>query len=340
MRKYCRTCKKQWHNEQECWVMNPELHRRFDEEVEKDNKAKEIVGTAANTTKAKNNGLGDGVLMRLSPDGEDETSKPSKVKKRKKEALAESLKAETPKVRKPRTNAKVSTSAVVAIPYIEDEVCTNEPTAGDSRGLKPEASRGQDETLREINALGGFNLGHSYSPGEISDSQDQDTADIGASHRGEDVLKNLFDGVDEDIDLDAPIALEDAEMLQQQEIEKLILELKELKASSDPKREELSRLWANLKGVHRERTGLAKQIGQKDALVGLLREEVAAKDMKILELKEKKKARRMALEEASAKGTDLSTEIEKARDSEESSSFSTTSDESFGDDLESSDGEE
>lgn len=55
MRKYCRTCKKQWHNEQECWVMNPELHRRFDEEVEKDNKAKEIVGTAANTTKVLTN---------------------------------------------------------------------------------------------------------------------------------------------------------------------------------------------------------------------------------------------------------------------------------------------
>ncbi|XP_070004691.1 uncharacterized protein [Nicotiana sylvestris] len=234
----------------------------------------------------------------------------------------------------------------------------------------------------------------------------------------EDVLGDLFDGVDENIDLDAPVALEEAERLQQcgKELEKLTLMLKESEASFARKGEELSGLQASLEGVCHERDGLAEQIGQKDALVGQLQEEVAANNAEILELRgqneavtseryllrselasihgllqtaqkeaatlsaakseaeenassymkdaattndrareisEKAKqkltraiaharsqARRHALEEASAKGADLSAEIEKAWILEEESAFSATSDEGSGDDPESSEGDE
>ncbi|XP_070025173.1 uncharacterized protein [Nicotiana sylvestris] len=214
---------------------------------------------------------------------------------------------------------------------------------------------------------------------------------MGASHRGEDVLESLLNGVNKGIDLNAPNALEEAERLQQQskkmynhafsrlqdelsccmkEIENLNSELKKSKASSAQKGEELSGLRANLEGI-----------GQKDALVGQLQKEVAAKNVELLELRRQNeamtldrdllrtkltsirgllrnaqeevvslsvakeisqkakqkltrtiayaraKARRQALEEASAKGADLSAEIEEARDLEEESAISATSDE-------------
>ncbi|XP_019254557.1 PREDICTED: uncharacterized protein LOC109233222 [Nicotiana attenuata] len=150
-------------------------------------------------------------------------------------------------------------------------VCSNAAAAGDSEGLN-------------LKLLGG----------------------VGASHGGEDVLGDLFDGVDENIDPDAPVALEEAERLQQQakkiydnafsrlqdepsscgkELEKLTSELKDSKAFSARKGEDLSRLHVSLEGVRQERAGLAEQIGQKDALVRQLREEAATKDAEILKLK-------------------------------------------------------
>ncbi|XP_070039223.1 uncharacterized protein [Nicotiana tomentosiformis] len=57
MPKYCKTCKKQGHNEKECWIIHPELHKKFKEEGEDQNKEKavvmqgEVIGTAAASTK-------------------------------------------------------------------------------------------------------------------------------------------------------------------------------------------------------------------------------------------------------------------------------------------------
>ncbi|XP_019240366.1 PREDICTED: uncharacterized protein LOC109220355 [Nicotiana attenuata] len=62
MPKYCKPCKKQGHSEAECWVIHPELHKRFDEDVEDQGKEKTIVvsteaiGTAANSTKVLSSG--------------------------------------------------------------------------------------------------------------------------------------------------------------------------------------------------------------------------------------------------------------------------------------------
>ncbi|XP_070017383.1 uncharacterized protein [Nicotiana sylvestris] len=113
---------------------------------------------------------------------------------------------------------------------------------------------------------------------------------VWASHGEEDMLGDYFAGIDMDTDLDAPIALEKAENLKQQvkklydhtfsklqeelscrekELEKLTSKLNKSEASSARQEEELGDL----------------RIGQKDALVGQLREEVAANDAEILELK-------------------------------------------------------
>ncbi|XP_070008265.1 uncharacterized protein [Nicotiana sylvestris] len=69
------------------------------------------------------------------------------------------------------------------------------------------------------------------------------------------------------------------------DVEKLTSELKESRTSSARKGEELSRLQASLEGVYQERASLAEQIGQKDAIMGRLQEEVAAKNAEIIELR-------------------------------------------------------
>ncbi|XP_070023129.1 uncharacterized protein [Nicotiana sylvestris] len=252
----------------------------------------------------------------------EDTSKPGKGKKRKKDAT-------------------VSTSTDVASHRSEDE--------GDNDGACPLVQR---ERQGE----------------DALDAQDQDIAGSGAFHGGGDVLEDLLAGIDDDINLDSPGALEDAEKLQQQvknmyehafsrlqcelsycgkEVEKLASELKESRTSSARKGEELSRLQASLEGVCQERAGLAEQIGQKDAIVGRLQEEAATKDAEILELRGQNEcddpanqARRQAFEEASAKYADLSAKIEEARDLEEELAFSATSDEGSRDDSKSSDDEE
>ncbi|XP_070022804.1 uncharacterized protein [Nicotiana sylvestris] len=66
------------------------------------------------------------------------------------------------------------------------------------------------------------------------------------------------------------------------ELVKLTLGLKESKASSTRNEEELRGLGVKVEGVLQERVGLAEQ---KDALVGRLREEIAATNAEILELR-------------------------------------------------------
>lgn len=54
--KYCNTCKMQGHNEVECWVIHPELHKRYDDKVEDQDTGREVVGTAVASTKVLSSG--------------------------------------------------------------------------------------------------------------------------------------------------------------------------------------------------------------------------------------------------------------------------------------------
>lgn len=62
MPKYCRTCKNQGHNKSECWIIHPELYRRFndvgdDKDKEKGVQAQgEMVGTTVASTKVLTSG--------------------------------------------------------------------------------------------------------------------------------------------------------------------------------------------------------------------------------------------------------------------------------------------
>lgn len=59
MPKQYKTCKKQGNNEVDYWVIHPELHKKFDEVFEDQSKGKEIkeiMGTAAATTKVLSSG--------------------------------------------------------------------------------------------------------------------------------------------------------------------------------------------------------------------------------------------------------------------------------------------
>ncbi|XP_070022864.1 uncharacterized protein [Nicotiana sylvestris] len=374
--------------------------------------------------------LGEGVSMRPPPPGEEGTSKPGKGKKRKNEVSAESPKSEKPKVHRPRTDATISTSAVVASPHtkyeIDDDddrplvqrakrganapqavgskvaelgmadvdltraedtleegsgavtelqvvhgiVCTDETSADDFGGPEPEVSRGRDETLTEIDALGGFKLGPSFSPGVIKDAQDTSTASVGASHGEEDMLEDYFVGIYVDTDLDAPVALAEVEKLQQQlydhvlsklqdelschekELEELTSKLNKLESFSTLKEEELGELRASLKGVHQERTSFAEQAEAIEDASSYKRD-VATTNARAREISEKAEQKlaqtvayaclqawRQAFKEANIEGVGLSVEIEKAKNLEERSAPSITSDEDSRSDSDSSEGEE
>ncbi|XP_009792487.1 uncharacterized protein [Nicotiana sylvestris] len=79
---------------------------------------------------------------------------------------------------------------------------------------RPRAFRGKDLPLGDIDALGGLNLGPQFSFGELRDAQDPNTTNVGAPLNGGDELDNFLDDVDdvsEDINLNAPNAIEAAE---------------------------------------------------------------------------------------------------------------------------------
>ncbi|OIT05237.1 hypothetical protein A4A49_65155, partial [Nicotiana attenuata] len=62
MPKYCKTCKKQGHNEEECWIIHPELHNNFGGEGNDQGKERAVVvssdaiRTTANSTKMLSSG--------------------------------------------------------------------------------------------------------------------------------------------------------------------------------------------------------------------------------------------------------------------------------------------
>nr|XP_009799679.1 PREDICTED: uncharacterized protein LOC104245718 [Nicotiana sylvestris] len=141
-----------------------------------------------------------------------------------------------------------------------------------------------EKTLEEgSDAVPELQIGHGTVLGEIRDAQNTGTTSVGASHGEEYMLGEYFVSIDMDTNLEAPVALKEVKKLydlafsklqdelscREKELEKLTSKLNKSEASSTRQEEEL--------GVLR--------IGQKDALMGQLREEVAAKDAEILELK-------------------------------------------------------
>ncbi|XP_070010234.1 uncharacterized protein [Nicotiana sylvestris] len=183
---------------------------------------------------------------------------------------------------------------------------------------------------------------------------------MGASHGREDVLEDLFNGGDENIDHDAPVALEEAERLQQQAKKMYDHAFSRLQDKLSCCGKEIEKLTSELNVTSRVFNR------QKDALVGeaaalsvakseakenassYMKYSTTANDRarEILEKDEQKltqaisyarsKLRRQSFKEASAKGVDLSTEIEEGRTLEKEPAFLATSDEDFEDDLESS----
>lgn len=56
-------CKKKGHDEIECWIIHPELHRQFNEPVVDKWKEKEVVGTTAASTKVLSSGKVAGKIL-------------------------------------------------------------------------------------------------------------------------------------------------------------------------------------------------------------------------------------------------------------------------------------
>ncbi|XP_070008387.1 uncharacterized protein [Nicotiana sylvestris] len=201
--------------------------------------------------------FGEGVLMRLPPPGEEQASKSDKSKKRKKEALIESP---------TKTDTTVLTSTATASLREDDD---------DDLPLVQTVRRSADapQAIGRKAAESGV--------ADVDQTRVEETLEEGLGVVPEPQVKKLYDH--------AFSKLQDELSCREDELEKLTSELNETKASSARKEEELSELRASLEGVHQEWTSFVELIGHKNALVGKLQEEVAAKDTEILELKRQNK---------------------------------------------------
>ncbi|XP_070025542.1 uncharacterized protein [Nicotiana sylvestris] len=181
-----------------------------------------------------------------------------------------------------------------------------ELTAIGSKEPEPGAFRGQDLSFGFFDVLGGLNLGPRFSLGELRDAHDLNIPKARSSHKGEGKLGSFVDGVSKNIGLDASGAIEEAEgclwqakklydhaisklrdelIGHKKEVEGLASSLKESKILSARKEEEMSALPATLEEMSRDKDGLVEQVGQKNALLGHLREEIVVKDEEVLDLR-------------------------------------------------------
>ncbi|XP_070020764.1 MAR-binding filament-like protein 1-1 [Nicotiana sylvestris] len=207
-------------------------------------------------------GLGEAVLMRWPPLGEEETPRLSKDRKRKKEMLAESPKPKRAKAQKPRADATVLTSAAAENLRAEDK-------DDDGYPLVQRAKRSIDAS-------------------KVTMMYDQDFSKLRAelTHSEE-------------------------------ELEKLAMELKELKTLYAQKEEELNSHRASSEKCSKSGpTSLSREISKEAELK--LASTLAHAWLK---------AQRKAFEEVHAKGFDLSAEIEEEKALEEESTTLTSSDE-------------
>ncbi|XP_019251137.1 PREDICTED: uncharacterized protein LOC109230059 [Nicotiana attenuata] len=341
--------------------------------------------------------LKDGVSMRPTPVGEEDTLKPIKGKKRKKDATvltstaiaspltenegddddgvcplvqgarrgedapqdtgreaAESGAADLDQTRAEETLEEGSggSETVPESQVRHGTVRANEPAASDSKGPEPEASCGQDEALKEINTLSGLNLGLEFPPG----------GDQGCSGSAYRWLRRYMTmpSLCSKASFHA-IGQKDAAMgrLQEEATAKdaeIIVprgQNEGVASERDNLRSKLASTRGLLQSAQKEAAALFAAKSEAEEDTSSYKKDTATANERAREILKKAKhkldravayaraeARRQAFEEVSAKGTDLSAEIEEALDLEEKLAFSATSDEGSGDDLESSDGEE
>ncbi|XP_070029052.1 uncharacterized protein [Nicotiana sylvestris] len=173
-------------------------------------------------------------------------------------------------------------------PTIEhDTICADEHLVGAFEGSSSEALRGREEAPIEVDAIGDLQPGLSFSPGKIRDAENWETPDVGVSQGEDDAFGDIFAGVEEDADLDAPVVFEEAVKLQKQvtmlydqafsklraklthceeELEKLASESNELNTLYARREEELNSLRARLEKVIKERANFIEQASAFDKL--------------------------------------------------------------------------
>ncbi|XP_070019817.1 uncharacterized protein [Nicotiana sylvestris] len=247
-------------------------------------------------------GLGEVVSMRLPLPGEEETQKPAKDRKRKKETLAESLKPNRAKLQKPRANAKVLTSAAAESLPAKDEDDDGCPLVHRAR-RKVDASKVTGQKTVESEVVDAVPLRIEGTLVEGLDAIHDSTIEQDATSTDEHLVgtfggSNLEDSRgQEETPIEVTMLYDQAfsnlrsELTHsEEEFEKLAIESKDLKTLYVRRDEELNSLRASSDKVLQERANFT----EKDALAEKLLEEIAAKDVEILELKQCKDS--MALE--------------------------------------------
>ncbi|XP_070008244.1 uncharacterized protein [Nicotiana sylvestris] len=308
-------------------------------------------------------GLGDRVSIRPSLNGEEGTSKPDKVKKRNKEASVDSPKSEKPKARWPRANAQVSTLAAMASPCIEVEGDVDDD---DENPLVQMAKRGAEapQVVGQKAAESGVAkkmYDHAFYrlQDELSCCRKElkkltsvlKESEASSARKGEE-LSGLRASLEQ-------VRLERAGLAEKEEVATKNAEILELRGKNevvtsdrDLLQSELALIQGLLRSAQKEAVALSVAKYEAEENASSYMKDVATmneRSREILEKTEQKltraitysrsKARREALEEASAKGVDISTEIKEARVLEEESAFSATSNEGSGDEPENSGGE-
>ncbi|XP_070005049.1 uncharacterized protein [Nicotiana sylvestris] len=267
--------------------------------------------------------LGEAISMTPPSSGEEETQRPTKDRKRKKETLTESPKPKRAKARKPRANATILTpEAAESLRAEDDDDCPLVHRA--RRGADASKVAGQKTAELEMDDVVPPRIEETLEEGQIRDAQNRETPDVGASQREDNAFGDFFAGVEEDADLNAPVVLEKAVIMLydqafsklraelthcEEEFEKCDSESKELKTLYARREEELNSLRASSEKMLQERAKFIEQhlqIKRKDTLTEQLREEIVAKDIEILELKRYKDS--MASERDTLRGELASTQ--------------------------------